>query len=426
MPGIVGLITKMGRERAEPQLRAMVQALSHEAFYETGTWIDEAAGVYVGWIARKSAFPGGRPLESARQGKTLFVSGEDFSSPAAPFYEENGGRLYAARGAHLVELAEQEASFPANLNGRFQGLLVDKVAGTALLFNDRYGLHRLYYHEAQDSFYFAAEAKAILTVRPELRSIDSRGLGELVSNGCVLENRSVFKGIGVLPAASAWSFLKGTLDRKGFYFEPKEWEEQEPLDLEVYYSQLREIFSTNMPRYFGGDQPVGVSLTGGLDSRMIMAWLRAPAGSVQCFSFGGPFRDCGDVTIARNVARTCEQPHRTIPLGDEFLSKFPHYSERTVFLTDGCVDVMHSPDLYVNEIVRQFAPVRMTGNYGGEVLRSNRAFKPVRQMPGLFSSDFSTYIGQARQTFVNMAGVSPLSLLVVPAGAVASLRASLA
>src|ERR1700735_3318319 len=113
MPGIVGLITKIGRERAEPQVRAMVQALSHESFYETGTWIDEAAGVYVGWIARNSTFPGGRPLESERQGKTLFVSGEDFSTPAAPFYEKNGDRLNAARGAHLVELAEQEASFPA-------------------------------------------------------------------------------------------------------------------------------------------------------------------------------------------------------------------------------------------------------------------------------------------------------------------------
>ena len=42
------------------------------------------------------------------------------------------------------------------------GLLVDRSEGTTTLFNDRYGIHRLYYHESADAFYFAAEAKAIL------------------------------------------------------------------------------------------------------------------------------------------------------------------------------------------------------------------------------------------------------------------------
>ena len=57
------------------------------------------------------------------------------------------------------------------------------------MFNDRYGMHRIYYHEAKEAFYFAAEAKAILAVRPELRRADPRGLGEFVACGCVLDNR---------------------------------------------------------------------------------------------------------------------------------------------------------------------------------------------------------------------------------------------
>ena len=62
MPGIVGLITKMPRERAEPMLRQMVEALRHESFYVTGTWIDESLGVYVGWVARKNSFADGMPI----------------------------------------------------------------------------------------------------------------------------------------------------------------------------------------------------------------------------------------------------------------------------------------------------------------------------------------------------------------------------
>src|SRR6202030_3666816 len=77
---------------------------------------------------------------------------------------------------YLLQRRHDEGTFPASLNGRFQGLLVDRLRGHALLFNDRYGMHRVYYHESADAFYFAAEAKAILAVCPELRRVDARGL----------------------------------------------------------------------------------------------------------------------------------------------------------------------------------------------------------------------------------------------------------
>src|ERR1700723_3117476 len=353
MPGIVGLITKIGRDRAEPQLHRMVEALRHEPFYEAGTWIDESQGVYVGWIARTDSFPGRLPLENERRGKVLLFSGEEFSDAGAKARHKNNGHTLSDQpGAYLVHLADGGVSFPACLNGRFHGLLSDRSTGTAMLFNDRFGMHRIYYHQSNDSFYFAAEAKAILAARPDLRVIDPRGLGELVSCGCVLENRTVFKDIGVLPPGSTWSFRNGALESKELYFEPKEWEDQGALDLESYYRQLREIFASNMPKYFYGSQPIAMSLTGGLDSRMIMAWHKAPAQSLPCFSFGGTFRDCQDVIMARQVARACGQRHQVIQVGNEFLANFPHSPARSVYLTDACVDVSRSSDLYINERAR--------------------------------------------------------------------------
>src|SRR5438093_5368282 len=132
-------------------------------------------------------------------------------------------------------------------------------------------MHRIYYHESKEAFYFAAEAKAILAVRPELRSADPRGLGEFVACGCVLENRTLFKGTHVLPPAAAWVFREGSVERKGTYFQPREWEDQSRLEPAAYYQELREVFSRNLPRYFDGRERIGMSLTGGLDSRMIMA-----------------------------------------------------------------------------------------------------------------------------------------------------------
>ena len=301
--------------------------------------------------------------------------------------------------SYLVHLYEEDPSFPAGLNGRFHGLLADRNRGTAVLFNDRYGMHRIYYHESKDAFYFAAEAKAILAVRPELRRMDSRGFGEFVACGAVLENRTLFEGIHVLPPASAWVFRNGSLERKSSYFHPREWEEQEKLDPESYYRELRETFTRNLPRYFSGHQRIGMSLTGGLDTRMILACRKPDPGSLPCYTFGSMFRDNQDVRVARRVARICNQPHQILTAGQEFLSQFPHYAERAVYLTDGCVDVGRAPDLYLNERAREIAPVRMTGNYGGEVLRGVRTFKPVEPLAGLFCPEFLSCVRQAGETY---------------------------
>lgn len=410
MPGIVGLITKMPRDRAEQELLQMVETIRHEACYETGTLIDESLGVYAGWAVRKDAFSDGMPLYNERGDVALVFSGEEFPEPeTVRRLKEHGHRLEMEGPSYLVHLYEEDPDFPACLNGRFHGVLADRTRAMATLFNDRYGIHRLYYHESTDAFYFAAEAKAILRVRPELRTTDPQGLGEFISCGCVLDNRTLFQGIQVLPAASAWAFRVGSLERKAKYFRPQDWEEQDPLEPERYYQELRGIFTRNLPRYFGGRERIAMSLTGGLDTRMIMAWRKPPPDSLPCYSFGGMFRDCQDVRLARQVATACQQPHSVIQVGDEFLSRFPYYAERTVYLTDGCTDVSHSPDLYANERAAKIAPIRMTGNYGGEILRRVRAFKPVESTPGLFPPELVGHIHGASDTYARLSRAHPLS-----------------
>ena len=194
--------------------------------------------VYAGWIARKNSFAERMPVRNERGDVVLIFSGEDYPEPGTVRRLKERGHGCEAEGpSYLVHLYEEEPCFFKKLNGRFQGLLCDRTRGTATLFNDRFGLQRIYYHEAPDAFYFSAEAKAILAVCPELRSTDSRSLGEFIACGCVLENRTLFRGIHALPPGSAWSFRDGTLDKKGLYFDPREWEEQEPLDAESYYNQ---------------------------------------------------------------------------------------------------------------------------------------------------------------------------------------------
>jgi asparagine synthase (glutamine-hydrolysing) len=400
MPGITGLITKAPRSWAEPQLLRMVQALRHESFYTAGTWIDESLGVYVGWVARENFFADGMPVTNESNDVALFFSGEDYPEPGTALsLKQRGHKCEATGPSYLVHLYEEGPDFFKNLNGRFQGLVADRAHGTATLFNDRFGLQRIYYHEGAEAFYFSAEAKAILAVRPDLRSTDPRGLGEYVSFGCTLENRTLFRDIFALPPGSAWTFRAGALEKKARYFEPREWESQEPLDAERYYSQLRDAFTTALPRYFNGKERIGVSLTGGLDTRIIMAWRKAPAGSLPCYTFGSMYRENQDVYLARRVAKICEQPYQVVTVDGTCLARFPHYAERTLYLTDGCVDISRAADLWNNEMARQIAPVRMVGTFGSEIIRGAVMFKPSTPKADIFRPEMLAEVTRAASTY---------------------------
>ncbi|MGB2712545.1 MAG: asparagine synthase-related protein [Vicinamibacterales bacterium] len=400
----------MPRPRAEQELAQMVESMHHEPFYVTGTWIDESLGVYVGWTARKSSFADGMPLFNETRDAVLVFSGEDYPPPGtAQRLNERGHSLPLDGPAYLVHLYEEDPTFPAMLNGTFHGLAIDKLRGTAMLFTDRYALHRLYYYQSADAFYFAGEAKAILSVNPNCRRLENRALGEFLGCGCVMEDRTLFDGVRVMPPAVAWTFSGYRLENKRTYFTPREWEQEAPLPPDEYYRALRDALSRNLPRYFNGRERIGISLTGGLDTRVIMAWLPAAPGSLPCYTFGSMFRDNQDVRVARRVSRSCEQPHSVIPVGRDFLSRFADYAERSVYLSDGCVDLSRTSDLYVSERARDIAPTKIVGTYGSEVLTGVTMMKPRPLFRGLLAAGALPYVQEAGVTYDGLRHEHPVT-----------------
>ena len=151
------------------------------------------------------------------------------------------------------------------------------------------------------------------------------------------------------------------------------------------------MLSRSLPGYFAGPERVGVAITGGLDTRVIMALHRAVPSSVPCYTFGGMFRECQDVQFGRKVAQACQQTHQVITVGNEFLTQFPHYAERSIYLSEGGVDVYRASDLYVSERAREIAPAKVVGTYGSEIVRHAVMFKPITladrvAAPGLYGA----------------------------------------
>src|SRR5439155_20332136 len=125
-------------------------------------------------------------------------------------------------------------------------------------------------HEDTRGFYFSSEAKALLKLLPCSRRLDLRSLGEVICCEAVLQNRSLFSGISLLPPGSSWVFPRGEPVKKKRYFKQEAWESQPELSGSQFYEKLKETWTRVLPRYFRGNQPVGLSLTGGVDRAMIL------------------------------------------------------------------------------------------------------------------------------------------------------------
>src|SRR5262245_23229075 len=125
----------------------MMKAIHREDFYVSGTWSDESLGVYVGWNAPKSSFCEGMPLQNAMRDVCMIFSGEEYSDRrTGSTCKESTNDV--AEASYLLQDYEQNCDFVAGLNGMFHAMLADRGRGEVTLFNDRYGMHRLYYHQA--------------------------------------------------------------------------------------------------------------------------------------------------------------------------------------------------------------------------------------------------------------------------------------
>lgn len=389
MPGIVGMISQRPAEACGSFVKAMVASMAHEQFYTSGTYAEPDMGMYGGWVAHENSFADGQVFSNEQKSVALVFTGECFLDPETRTeLRQKGHKFEGNNGDWLVHLYEEEGDqFFEQLNGLFSGLVIDKRQRKAFLFNDRYGVERIYWHEADGEFYFASEAKALLRILPELRTFADEGVVDFLTYGCTLEGRTLFRGINTLPGGSLWSFADGKCHKRK-YFSPEAWEAQPVLSAEPFESSFQETFKRVLPRYFESESRIGISLTAGLDTRMIMACRPETMQKPVCYTFSGQEGLTLDDRLAARVAEKCGLEHRLLRISSDFFSDFSAHADRTVFVTDGCFGITGAHEIYLNKQARQLAAVRLTGNYGSEVLRGVSTFKPIGLSSRLLNPEF--------------------------------------
>jgi len=414
MPGIAGIINKKNVQLNETKLEMMIDAMRYEDFYTSGKYLNEPMGIYVGWAVHKDSFSDCLPIYNETKDIILVFYGENHDdSDILHELKSKSHDVSISNASYLIHLYEDdEQEFFKKLNGWFCGLLIDLRKKKTILFNDRYGMQRIYFHEGKDSFYFATEAKCILKVKPELRKIAPRGLADLLFCQCVLENKSLFEKIDLLPGGSCWEIQSDKNIYRHRYFDPAEYEELPSLEIEVFYRRLQETLRKILPKYFYSNGQIAFSLTGGLDTRTILANTPKHLSNVQCYTHGGAYRDCYDVKIARQVAKVCGLTHHTLKIDKKFIADFPSLAEKTVFITDGYMDLNGTPSLYLHGKARKISNIRFTGNFGDQVLVGRINLQPSYRKSQLFNGDLQTYIDQSALSFRNASTCHPLTFFL--------------
>jgi asparagine synthase (glutamine-hydrolysing) len=411
MTGILGIISSEDPEACKAQLKSMVFSFDRESCYNLGTYSDENIGVYLGWCCHKGSSIDCMPIINEKSDLSLFLTGEVIPDRGEiDDLKKLGHKIQSPDNSYLIHQFEERGTLLfKNLNGLFSGVLINKKQQCCYVFNDRYGMKRLFIHKGKDGFYFASRAKALLSVLPETRDFDDQGLADFITCGCTIGNRTLYKNIEIFPAGSFWVFRKGLVAEKVNYFSREEWECQERLEPERFAIEVLDVFPEVVRQYATARTPIGISLTGGFDSRMLMACLETTPGKYPCYTFGSMYRETFDVKIAREVARECKQDHTELVLGQEFLRDFPLYLEGAVSRSDGYIGLSGAAELYLNKLARNIAPIRLTGNYGSELLRGARAFKSKLPMPGLLINEFQPLFKVAHNRFKILEKSDPFS-----------------
>jgi len=417
MPGIFGVIDRMpddGRARERVDLvKRMAAAMQYDPAYMTDVVSCSALSACVGrvgWPYQRSV-DGPLPCIAPR---SIVTAGEPALRSTSAIVDGGECELIGTGALVVAQQIEQHGiKGLACVEGPFAGFLIDRRNQRCVLFTDRYGAERLFLFTDGDRIFFGSEAKAIFAVAPAARELDPQGLAEWFSCGCTIGAHSLYRGVEVLAGGTALTFRGYCHTEQTRYFEPSALE-QPPVwspdgFTETFAAALRRAVNDAVDRTPGA----ALSLTGGLDSRMVLASLDNARPPVPCYTFGSMYRATLDVRIARAIATACEQPHQVLALDRGFLNQFGDCLRQAVYVSDGYIGFSGAAELYVNRLARAIAPARVTGNWGGELMRTVRAFKHRIPRGNFLEPPLQELVREAGQTFAQATNEHPLSFTLL-------------
>ncbi len=371
MCGIVGALWAGPPERGRAIVAAMNRAIVHRGPDDDGLW----AGVDVAFGMRRLAIidlAGGRQPIWSGDGVGIVFNGEIYNYRALRDELEADGFRFTTRSDTEVILHLYRRDGLAaiqRLEGMFAICLYDSRQKVLHLVRDRLGVKPLYYCEGEGCLFFASEIKAILAGLSARPALDLAAVHHYLTLRFVPGPETVWQGIRKLPPAHV---LTVDLARRRLRLE-RYWRlrfQAEPLEQgRDYVQEFAERFLAAVEkRLLASDVPVGVLLSGGLDSSAVSA-AAVELGHRRFHTFSVAFADrraVDETPYARAVARHIGSLHHEVRIGrQEFVDFLPAFVR---FADEPLADLASVPLYYVSRLARSHVKVVLSGEGSDEIL----------------------------------------------------------
>lgn len=354
-----------------------------------------AAGVTLGMRRLSIIDLAGGHQPMSNQGGTVLVvqNGEIYNHLELRAELEAAGYRFCTNSDTEVLVHGYEAwgeGLAERLNGMFAFAVLDTRRGTLFLARDRMGIKPLHYAVVGRRLVFASELKALLR-DPELRrGVDPTALGEYLALEFVPSPRSIVRGVEKLRPGHTmtWSLAEARQTIRRYWtptLDDRAFDHTRSLDEEC--DDLRAVLRESVRKELISDVPLGVFLSGGIDSSAVAAMMKQLGQTVMSFSVGFSERSFDESGYARQVANHLGTEHRELTLEPGMLLGL--VPRLPVLLDEPLGDASIIPTYLLSAFTRQHVKVALGGDGGDELfagyptLQAHRLAGYYMRAPGI-------------------------------------------
>ncbi|HEX6533932.1 MAG TPA: asparagine synthase (glutamine-hydrolyzing) [Gemmatimonadaceae bacterium] len=367
-------------------LAAMRDAIAHRGPDDAGCFVADGVGLGSRRLSIVDLSPRGHMPMSTEDGRyTIVYNGEVYNAAELRAWLEGRGHAFRSRSDTEVVLRlyahEGAASLP-RLNGMFAFAIWDARDRALFLARDRLGIKPLYYAGGEETLWFASEEKALFAGGVSAR-FDHDTWEELLCFRYVAGERTPFAGVRrLLPGH--WLTWRAGVMRSGRWWNLAERAASLRADDAGLASWYRETFDDAVALRRISDVPVGVLLSGGLDSGTVAASLAAQSGAgVHSFTVSFGERGFDEAPLARRVADRWRLQYHDLRVDEREL--LPRLL-RATWLNDE--PLAHGNEMHlwaISEVAKPLVTVLLSGEGADETLGGYVRYRPLRH-PALLAA----------------------------------------
>jgi len=299
----------------------MCATMHHRGPDDEGAYSDASAGVSIGMrrLSIMDVKGGHQPLCNEDRSVWVVCNGEIYNHPQLREDLSARGHRFATHSdtevlVHLYEEYGEELVHA--LDGMFAFALWDEPRGRLLLARDRFGEKPLFVHERAGELTFASELTALLEVKPGLRELDPAAIDAFFVFAYVPGPDTIVAGVRQLPPAHLLSWERATRRcRQRPWWTPGE-ENAAPRErFETVLAEAERLFAQSVRRRMISDVPLGVFLSGGVDSTLVaLAAAQASSERLRTFTVGYDVGAVSETEQARRTAAYLDSEHHEVTL----------------------------------------------------------------------------------------------------------------